>query len=191
MTTPSRAKAIAAARPMPESPLVTNALRPARRPDPYNCVGPWFGRGFIRLAGPGHGWDCRSRGGFGYLSFGSRKSGFSSLACDALATAGVVAAIARLAPPALPTSRREGGWLLFAVMLGSCRGANPTKTKPKAKNPALLLGASQSWCKRRKNAGHAGLDRLPLATGTATPPSFRRRRNCRRIRRASPRPSGC
>jgi hypothetical protein len=30
----SRANAIAAARPMPESPPVTSALRPASRPDP-------------------------------------------------------------------------------------------------------------------------------------------------------------
>src|SRR6202050_1873197 len=96
---PSRAYAIAAARPIPESPPVIRAFRPARRPEPRELVSPWSGRGSILLARPGHGCDCALKGGLGYLTVGS---------CNRLAVGDCVifsANVGRMTVAARPTPR--------------------------------------------------------------------------------------
>lgn len=92
----------------------------------------------MRRARPGHDWDCHLNGGFGYL--GSRKAGLSSSVCDDLAIAGELAATAKVAPPPLTTSRREGegafacrherGTLSFARFQTYAKNENRTRLLP-------------------------------------------------------------
>src|SRR5690606_17206318 len=68
---PSRAKAIATAFPMPESPPVIIAALPVNRFLPrYDCS-PWSAWGFIALSVPGTSCGVFGNGGFGYLFAGS------------------------------------------------------------------------------------------------------------------------
>ena len=65
MSAPSRAKAMATARPMPLSPPVITAFLPASRPLPLYEVSPWSGTGFMASVVPGIGCCCFGNGGLG------------------------------------------------------------------------------------------------------------------------------
>src|SRR5687768_7502959 len=68
---PSRAKAIATALPMPESPPVMSATLSAMHPEPSYDSAPWSACGFSSASVPGGSCCCFGKGGVGYCVRGS------------------------------------------------------------------------------------------------------------------------
>ena len=58
---PSRAKAIATALPIPESPPVISAVRPFSRSRPVQVSSPWSGTGVMSVVRPGGCCSCSGR----------------------------------------------------------------------------------------------------------------------------------
>src|SRR3954466_16416369 len=69
---PSRAKANATARPMPESAPVIRATRSVIRPRPTYVFSPWSASGRIACSRPGGSCSCSGNGGVGSACVGSR-----------------------------------------------------------------------------------------------------------------------